>query len=256
MASLAQLGEALKRADAQGNVEDARKLASAYASLKAQLAQPTADPRAALAERLDPPNGAKPGSREYADWALARKLAGDDEARSLLDAGMASDISKLEGGNRFTRPILAGNAYSTVEVSTPVVCVTVRQSEFPPAEPTGATGRWRAVSAFAPPPSSTSSVTGAAGGQSIGNWLVASAKRMRAIESIGRNASSSFSSGRDAAMMASAASIAGSARSISGHASRLEAAARSDQSAARSPSSRVPSSMESSSESTSEQRPR
>jgi electron transfer flavoprotein alpha subunit len=53
---------------------------------------------------------------------------------------MASDISKLEGGNRFTRPILAGNAYSTVEVSTPVICVTVRQSEFAPAEPTGATG--------------------------------------------------------------------------------------------------------------------
>ena len=59
---------------------------------------------------------------------------------ALLDAGMASDISKLEGGNRFTRPILAGNAYSTVEVATPIVCVTVRQSEFPPAEPTGATG--------------------------------------------------------------------------------------------------------------------
>jgi electron transfer flavoprotein alpha subunit len=59
---------------------------------------------------------------------------------ALLDAGMASDISKLEGGNRFTRPILAGNAYSTVEVSTPVICVTVRQSEFAPAEPTGATG--------------------------------------------------------------------------------------------------------------------
>ena len=59
---------------------------------------------------------------------------------ALLDAGMASDISKLETGTSFTRPILAGNAYSTVEVSTPVVCVTVRQSEFAPAEPTGSTG--------------------------------------------------------------------------------------------------------------------
>ncbi len=75
MATLAQIGEALRRADAAGATEDARKLASAYASLKAQLAQP-ADPRKALAEQLDPPVGAKPGSREYADWALARKLAG------------------------------------------------------------------------------------------------------------------------------------------------------------------------------------
>ena len=52
---------------------------------------------------------------------------------ALLDAGMASDIAKLEGKNHFVRPILAGNAYSTVEVTTPIMCVTVRQSEFEPA---------------------------------------------------------------------------------------------------------------------------
>ncbi len=57
---------------------------------------------------------------------------------ALLDAGMASDISRMESGNRFARPILAGNAYSTVEVSTPVVCVTVRQSEFAAADESGA----------------------------------------------------------------------------------------------------------------------
>ena len=51
-------------------------------------------------------------------------------AAALLDAGMASDISKLEGANKFQRPILAGNAYSLVEIGTPIVCVTVRQSEF------------------------------------------------------------------------------------------------------------------------------
>ena len=33
---------------------------------------------------------------------------------ALLDAGMASDIAKLDGKNTFVRPILAGNAYSTV----------------------------------------------------------------------------------------------------------------------------------------------
>lgn len=59
---------------------------------------------------------------------------------ALLDAGMASDISKLAAKNQFVRPILAGNAYSTVEVDTPIICVTVRQSEFEPAAELGAAG--------------------------------------------------------------------------------------------------------------------
>jgi electron transfer flavoprotein alpha subunit len=59
---------------------------------------------------------------------------------ALLDAGQASDISKLDGANKFVRPILAGNAYSTVEITTPIICVTVRQSEFEPAAPLGAAG--------------------------------------------------------------------------------------------------------------------
>ncbi len=54
-------------------------------------------------------------------------------AAALLDAGMASDIAKLAAKNQFVRPILAGNAYSTVQVDTPIICVTVRQSEFEPA---------------------------------------------------------------------------------------------------------------------------
>jgi electron transfer flavoprotein alpha subunit len=66
---------------------------------------------------------------------------------ALLDAGMASDISRIDAGNQFTRPILAGNAYATIEVSTPVVCVTVRQSEFAQAEPTGAAGAVTAADA-------------------------------------------------------------------------------------------------------------
>ena len=47
--------------------------------------------------------------------------------------GMASDISAIDGTNKFVRPILAGNANSTVEISTPIICVTARQSEFEPA---------------------------------------------------------------------------------------------------------------------------
>ena len=61
-------------------------------------------------------------------------------AAALLDAGQASDVSKLAAANQFVRPILAGNATSTIEVSTPVVCVTVRQSEFTAAEPLGGAG--------------------------------------------------------------------------------------------------------------------
>src|SRR5688572_5071830 len=59
---------------------------------------------------------------------------------ALLDAGQASDIAKSEGANKFVRPILAGNAYSTVEISTPIICVTVRQSEFEPAAELGGAG--------------------------------------------------------------------------------------------------------------------
>ena len=59
---------------------------------------------------------------------------------ALLDAGMASDIAKAEGKDKFVRPILAGNAYSTVEVGTPIICVTPRQSEFEAAPELGSAG--------------------------------------------------------------------------------------------------------------------
>ncbi|MCG8423205.1 MAG: electron transfer flavoprotein subunit alpha/FixB family protein [Proteobacteria bacterium] len=52
---------------------------------------------------------------------------------ALIGAGMASDIAGITGKNQFKRPILAGNAYSSVDISTDVICVTVRQSEFDPA---------------------------------------------------------------------------------------------------------------------------
>lgn len=59
---------------------------------------------------------------------------------ALLGAGMASDISGLSGKNQFSRPILAGNASATVEVSSNPVCVTVRQSAFDPAPELAAAG--------------------------------------------------------------------------------------------------------------------
>lgn len=71
MATLEQIGAALKKAHAAGDTENARKLAAAYQAAKAQPAAPSAADDA-------PPEGAKPGSREYADWALARAKAGKD----------------------------------------------------------------------------------------------------------------------------------------------------------------------------------
>ena len=59
---------------------------------------------------------------------------------ALLDAGMASDVAKLEAKDTFTRPILSGNANSTIQVSTAVICTTVRQTEFEPAAPLPAPG--------------------------------------------------------------------------------------------------------------------
>ena len=72
---------------------------------------------------------------------LAPRVAG------LLDAAMASDVAKLTGKDTFVRPILAGNAYSTVQLSTPIIVVTPRQSEFEPATELGSPG---AVTTAAP----------------------------------------------------------------------------------------------------------
>jgi electron transfer flavoprotein alpha subunit len=58
---------------------------------------------------------------------------------ALLEAGMVSDVIAVVGPKSFRRPVLAGGALTTVEVSTPIVVATVRQTEFPAAEP-GAAG--------------------------------------------------------------------------------------------------------------------
>ncbi len=57
-----------------------------------------------------------------------------------ISAGMASDISEVKGKDEFKRPILAGNAFSTVKVNSEVVCVSARQSAFDPATESGSSG--------------------------------------------------------------------------------------------------------------------
>ena len=75
---------------------------------------------------------------------LAPRVAGK------LGAGYAGDISavKAEGGKlSYKRPIYAGNAYAWCEVTTPIQLITVRQSEFFAAEPSGGASPVEAVSA-------------------------------------------------------------------------------------------------------------
>ena len=59
---------------------------------------------------------------------------------ALIGAGMASEVMSVEGANQFKRPTYAGNAVSTVEVSSPIVLVSVRQTSFEPAQPAAAAG--------------------------------------------------------------------------------------------------------------------
>ena len=71
-----------------------------------------------------------------------------------LSAGYAPDINqvKVDGGKRhYRRPQYAGNAFGWVEVTTPVHVVSVRQTEFPAAEPSGGASPVENVAAVADP---------------------------------------------------------------------------------------------------------
>ena len=61
-------------------------------------------------------------------------------AAALLEAGMASDITGVRGPKTFRRPTYAGNALTDVEVLTPIVIASVRQTEFAPAAPAASAG--------------------------------------------------------------------------------------------------------------------
>ncbi len=124
-------------AGAQGASADAAKYAAKVIVVEdAALAHYLAETYAPIVARL--------ANEQAATVVTATATAiGKDlipRTAALLDAGMASDIAKLEGKDTFMRPILAGNAYSTVQISTPIICVTVRQSEFEPADALPAPG--------------------------------------------------------------------------------------------------------------------
>lgn len=69
-------------------------------------------------------------------WAAAT-VAGKDlfpRVAIRLNAGMASDIQGVTSESVFTRPVWAGDLTGQIELLTPVKVITVRVSEFAPAE--------------------------------------------------------------------------------------------------------------------------
>lgn len=76
MATLEQIEAALRKADAAGNVDDARRLAAAYREMQSQLPEPQAETLPS-GQTAQPPSGLKPGTREYADWAAQNARAGN-----------------------------------------------------------------------------------------------------------------------------------------------------------------------------------
>jgi electron transfer flavoprotein alpha subunit len=70
-----------------------------------------------------------------------------------LDAAYAGDCADVivEGTTlRYKRPMYAGNAFGTVELTTPIQVATARQSEFDPATPSGGSSPVEAFAKAAP----------------------------------------------------------------------------------------------------------
>jgi electron transfer flavoprotein alpha subunit len=87
------------------------------------------------------------------DVVLAATAYGKDIAPRIgakLGAGVASDILGVVSGNQFKRAMWAGNAIATVEVTTPVKVITVRATEFAPAQKAAAAGSVQPLSVSAP----------------------------------------------------------------------------------------------------------
>ncbi|MFO0674236.1 MAG: electron transfer flavoprotein subunit alpha/FixB family protein [Polyangiaceae bacterium] len=108
----------------------------------ASVAQP-------LAERVAPTVAAT--AKGFDVVVVTASSFGKDVAPRVaakLGAGYAPDISSVKAdGDKlvYRRPMFAGNAYGYAEVTTPVHVVSVRQSEFAAAEPSGGASPVEAV---------------------------------------------------------------------------------------------------------------
>jgi electron transfer flavoprotein alpha subunit len=96
-----------------------------------------------VAERFAPSIAAIAQSGGFDIVAVTASSFGKDIAPRVaakLSAGYAPDISGViaAGGKlSYKRPVYAGNAFATVELTSPIQVVSVRQSEFAAAEPSG-----------------------------------------------------------------------------------------------------------------------
>jgi electron transfer flavoprotein alpha subunit len=97
----------------------------------------------AICEHFAPTIAAVAKAGGYGTVVMTASSFGKDIAPRVaakLGAGYASDVAgaKLEGGKEvYKRPMFAGNAYGYCEIPTAIRVVSVRQSEFPAAEPSG-----------------------------------------------------------------------------------------------------------------------
>ena len=66
-----------------------------------------------------------------------------------LDVGQISDITKVESADTFERPIYAGNAMATVQSADAIKVVTVRTTNFDPADATGGSAAVESMAAVA-----------------------------------------------------------------------------------------------------------
>jgi electron transfer flavoprotein alpha subunit len=96
--------------------------------------------------------------KAYAVLAATASSYGKDlmpRVAQKLGAGYAADISGVieqPGEVAWRRPIYAGNALGVVRIKTPIQVVTVRQSEFAPAEPSGGTSPSETIQPQPPSP--------------------------------------------------------------------------------------------------------
>ena len=81
--------------------------------------------------------------------AFGKNIAPRVAAR--LDVAQVSDITSVESGDTFQRPIYAGNAIATVQSSDAVKVLTVRTTAFEPVATTGGSASIETVAAVADP---------------------------------------------------------------------------------------------------------
>ena len=96
-----------------------------------------------VGEKFSPTVASVAKAGGYAIVVAAASAYGKDlmpRVAARLGAGLASDVIRVEAvGDKVTykRPMYAGNAIATMEITTPMAVVTVRQADFAAAAPSG-----------------------------------------------------------------------------------------------------------------------